>query len=161
MELIQCVNVGTLNAYMRCVCVRAGPCTHNNLHSSHGSSPVRCGDRSHRALRPEIWLPAQALRENSTLACTCSAPAQALRATNNLLAKYGSERRWLSLLLSANKDKARFETLHQQLEACVRHVTDMVALKQVGWAVRVAVGGRHTHGTDFKLLAHFHWSALC
>ena len=80
---------------------------------------------------PEPWLHTQALCETKTLACTCSTPAQALRKTNNLLAKYGSERRWLSLLLSANKDKARFETLHKQLEACVRHVTDMVALEQV------------------------------
>lgn len=66
-----------------------------------------------------------------------------MRATNSLLSKYGSDRGWVAMLLSAKKDAERFKTLHLQLERCVKHVTDMVALRQATQSKWGQGGGKY------------------
>ena len=62
--------------------------------------------------------------------CACPWRPQLLEVARKLLDKFSDcKAHWLALMLTANRDKVLFETLHAGMEGCVNHLVRMTSLK--------------------------------
>lgn len=65
---------------------------------------------------------------------------QVLLQANTLLSRY-SDGRWVVLLVTVNRDRGRFEALHQAIEAHVNDIVRCVLLRQARFAPLASYSG--------------------